>query len=121
MSGGRWNYSNDYLASDMFGEYPTYGEKGFSAYKEARRTNPLLDKQLSELVWDVFVVLHSCDWYRSGDICEEGYLEDVKYFKDKWLNKSAENLVKDEIDKSIDELKEDLYLSLNVKDDENGC
>lgn len=117
MSGGRWNYSNDYLASDLFGVYPTYGEEGFNEYINARRSDPFLDKQMSELVWDIFVVLHSLDWYRSGDTSEDKYRKDVKYFKNKWLGKSNNELIRKEIDKSINELKDDLYKTLG--DDNN--
>ena len=72
------------------------------------KLNPLEDKELSELVYDVFCLLHSYDWYISGDTGEEDYRNDVKYFKDKWLKRSSNYRVKDEIDKTLAEAKEEL-------------
>ena len=114
MSGGRFNYENDYLCSGIFNIYCDYGEDGFKCSKEARKRNPLEDKMISELVFDVFCLLHSYDWYASGDTSEKTYQEDIKYFKDKWLKKPADKLIKDEIDKDIAELKEELYKTLGV-------
>lgn len=111
MSGGYWNYENDNLAHNLFGWQvsPTYGEKGFKQSELARKANPLEDKQLSELCWDMLCLLHSYDWYVSGDTSEATYKSDVKYFKKKWLKATEDELVKAEIDKSIKELKQELY------------
>ena len=119
MSGGRFQYQNDNLAHEIFGWHmsPNYGEKGFSQALEARRVNPLEDKQISELVWDVFCLLHSFDWYQSGDICEETYLADVERFKEKWFKKTDAEMTKDEIDKSIEELKNELYKTFNINNE----
>lgn len=114
MSGGYFNYSNDYLANDIYWHTPNYGEKGFSLSVDARRKNPFEDKQISELIWDVFCLMHSFDWYRSGDTGQEDYMEDVQYFKNKWLGKTRKEITKREIDLSIHELKEELYKTLDV-------
>lgn len=115
MSGGRFNYQNDYLCYDIFNVSCNYGERGFKCSKEARKINPLEDKMISEIVFDVFCLLHSYDWYASSDTSEKTYREDIKYFKDKWFKKSPDMLVKEEIDKSITELKEELYKTLDVE------
>lgn len=113
MSGGAYNYINDRACSEIFGwMYPDYGEKGFSRASEARKIDPMEDKQLSELCWDMFCLLHSLDWYKSGDTCEDTYREDVNRFKNKWLYKGAITIRAEEINKSIDELKEQLYREL---------
>jgi hypothetical protein len=111
MSGGWWNYENDHAARAIFGWHMDvdYGKEGFSQGKNARRKNPLKDKQISELVWDVFCLLHSFDWYMEGDTSEETYKEDLKYFREKWLNVSSEELVHREIEKALTEAREDLY------------
>ena len=114
MSGGYFNYSNDYLANDIYWNTPNYGEKGFSMSVDARRRNPFEDKQISELIWDVFCLMHSFDWYRSGDNGQDDYMEDVQYFKNKWLGKTRKEITKREIDLSIQELKEELYRTLDV-------
>lgn len=99
---------------------PNYGEKGFSQAMMARKINPMEDKQVSELVWDVFCLLHSLDWYQSADTCEETYREDLAYFKNKWFKKTDKEMSKEEIDKQISELKEDLYKTFGISEIENN-
>jgi hypothetical protein len=118
MSGGAFDYDNDALCHKVFDwtVYPinSLGEKGEydSSRKRARRIDPLHDKMLSELLYDVFCLLHSLDWYGSGDCVEDIYLKDIAYFKSKWLKASVSELSKREIDASIDELREELYHTL---------
>ena len=116
MSGGHWNYQNDTLAHDIFGWNfsPDYGERGFKQAPLARRENPLEDKLLSELAWDLFCVLHSYDWYASGDTCEETYREDVLRFKKKWLKRGEAEFTRREIDVALEETRMELYKSLGV-------
>lgn len=117
MSGGRFDYQNDNAAREIFGwsvdvDYGL-GEGSYDAsVRRARRLDPMEDKQLSELVFDVFCLLHSLDWYKSDDTGAETYLADVAFFKSKWLKGRKKSLEKAEIDKQIDELREDLYRSL---------
>ena len=130
MSGGRWNYNQCNLGYEMFpGCDVSYGigndEKNkYRNYsgnvKLARKLNPMEDKQISELVFDVLCLIYSADWYKSSDIGEDYYREDVKAFKEKWLNVKPDDSVKTEIDKSIQELKEELYVSLGVENVEDG-
>ena len=110
MSGGHWGYKNDYMAHEIFSwnMSPDYGKEGFDQAKYARKLNPLEDKQLSEMLWDMLCLLHSYDWYASGDTCEDTYRKDVAHFKKKWLNRSTEELVCVEIDKALSEAREDL-------------
>lgn len=89
MSGGHWDYQNDSLADAIYQHcYPDY-DLANERVKElsiiARKENPLGDKDLSMLLYDLLCVLHSCDWYRSGDTDKEQYKKDVQYFKEKWL------------------------------------
>lgn len=119
MSGGRWNYGECNLGYDMFpGCDVCYGlgddnKSKYGNYTEsvrlARKHNPMEDKQLSELVFDVLCLIYSADWYKSGDTGEDCYRQDVSYFKEKWLNVKANDAIKAEIDKAIDEMKEELY------------
>lgn len=114
MSGGHWNYRNDYIADEIFNIYPDYGKRGFEKSALARKYNPLEDKQLSELAWDLFCVLHSYDWYACGDTCEETYRKDVDYFKKKWLKPQTEEYVRREIDETLKEAKEELYKMFGI-------
>ena len=130
MSGGRWNYEQCNLGYDMFpGCDVCYGlgDDERSKYrnytisiKEARRLNPMRDKQISELVFDVLCLIYSCDWYLSGDTSEETYREDVDFFKRKWLGVSSDQSTKEEIDKSVDELRNELYVSFGLRKCDNG-
>lgn len=113
MSGGHWNYETDSTCREIFGWQldPDYGLNSEVMKKNAllaRKLNPLEDKELSELVYDVFCLLHSYDWYISGDTGEEDYKADVRYFKDKWFKRSANSRVRSEIEKSVTEMKEEL-------------
>ena len=120
MSGGRWNYGQCNLGYEMF---PTssvsygLGEYEYDAnIKEARRMNPMEDKQISELVFDVLCLIYSADWYRSGDTGEDTYRKDVEFFKNKWLKAEYENLVKEAIDKNIEEARNELYTEFGIKE-----
>lgn len=120
MSGGRWNYGQCNLGYEMF---PTssvsygLGEYEYDdSIKEARKRNPMEDKQISELVFDVLCLIYSADWYRSGDTGEETYRKDVEFFKNKWLKAEYENLVKEEIDKNIEETRNELYTEFGIKE-----
>lgn len=112
MSGGYFNYSNDSLCSDIYDIYPDYGARGFDQSPEARRRNPLEDPELSELVYDVFCLLHSYDWYRSADTCEETYRADVKRFKEKWFKGLPEDRVSREIESALDMARDDIRKTL---------
>ena len=67
---------------------------------------------MSELVWDVFCVLHSFDWYKSADTCEEGYREDVERFKKKWLKGISEDRVKEMISRELETARSELEKAL---------
>ena len=128
MSGGRWNYNECSLGYDMFpGCDVCYGigsddKSKYGNYTEsvtlARQLNPMEDKQLSELVFDVLCLIYSADWYKSGDTGQDDYLEDVKTFKKKWMKQSGKELAKEEIEKSVSELRNELMWSLLYYDDE---
>ena len=119
MSGGRWNYNQCGLGYDMFpGSDITYGLGKYNydrSVKQARRSNPMRDKQISELVFDVLCLVYSADWYLSGDTGEDTYREDVQYFKEKWFDVNSYVLAEREINKSIEEAREDLLISFGLK------
>jgi len=114
MSGGYWDYRNDGTCEDIFNMYPDYGDRGFSRSKYARERNPLEDPEISELVYDVFCLLHSADWHFSGDTGENTYRADIKRFKEKWFNVPAEERVSREIEAVIGEAKQTLYKIFGV-------
>lgn len=119
MSGGRWDYMQIRLAEEIYGWDMNchYGDDGFKQSKKAARKDPLEDAELSELVWDVFIVLHSYDWYASGDNCEETYRADVQRFKDKWMKKTQKERVKRQVDRELELARESLYKSLGIEEE----
>jgi len=97
MSGGYFNYEDSNLKCEIFGFGNTC-------------TNVFEDKEISQLIYDVFDLIHDFDWYRSGDTCEDNWLKKKRAFKKKWLYKnSRETRTKEIIDSSIEELKQELY------------
>lgn len=117
MSGGHFNYKNDDLCSEIYNYRvrADYGEDGFKQSAKARRINPFDDVIISELVFDAFCLLHSFDWYKSGDTCEETYREDVMRFKDKWLATQPSARVKEIVDDEIIRVREELYTAFNIQ------
>lgn len=123
MSGGHWDYQTDRACNEVFGWNASadcgLGKGDYAAnVKWARKLNPLEDKQLSELIYDVFCLLHSYDWYISADTCEDTYRKDVEYFKNKWLKETNKMLVRREINQTLAEAKEELYKALGVQEDD---
>lgn len=119
MSGGYFSYLNDTAAREIFGwELEiTYGLENLRRdAKQAAKDNPLEDREISELVYDVFCLLHSYDWYKACDTDYETYQKDVEFFKNKWLKattseridrltEQAVERIKDAAQKEIEELK----------------
>lgn len=120
MSGGRFEYLNQTLAREMFGWDIDicYGEKGFSKVNKAGAINPLQDREISKLTWDLLCLIYSFDYYICGDTREETYLEDLKYFKDKWLKPGRKETAKRLIDEECDELRKELYKELGISEKE---
>lgn len=122
MSGGHFEYLNQQLAREMFGWNVDicYGEKGFSKVNKAGAINPLQDREISKLTWDLLCLIYSFDYYICGDTGEETYLEDLKYFKDKWLKPGRKETAKRLIDEECDELRKELYKELGIYEKEEN-
>ena len=117
MSGEHFNGVNVRFAEELFGwgNYPSYGEGGFNGAKWAAKNNPLEDKEISEIAWDLLCVIHSYAYYASCDTSEEQYRSDVRYFKDKWLKPGRKETLKRLVDKSCDDLREELYKEIGIE------
>ena len=100
MSGGRFDYIDSRCKSEIFG----WDDKCRNIFE---------DREISELIFDVFNLIHAYDWYASGDTCEDTYLKAKAEFKKKWLKRDNER-VKRIIDNAIDEAKEELYKTYGV-------
>lgn len=104
MSGGRFEYA-DMTAKNMIFGYD-------------RCTNVFEDREISELVWDVFDLIHDFDWYKSGDTDKSDYLKAKKAFKKKWFENRGVRARKI-IDEALAELRRELYetYDLDVKEE----
>lgn len=92
-------------------------KRGFSQVAKAGRIDPLEDRELSKLCWDLLCVMHSFDYYKSGDIDEDAYREDVTYFKEKWLKLGRKATAKRLVDEEVAQLRAELYVMLGIKED----
>ncbi len=95
MSGGRFDYKDMELKTEMFG----WADKP---------RNVLEDRELSELTWDLLEVIHEYDWYASSDTSKETYLKAKNEFKKKWLSNRGVN-VRRIVDEAVNEMKAELY------------
>lgn len=114
MSGGYWNYTDRSLASDIFSYYldtdcGLSGEEHDKALKRAIKMNPMEDPEISGILYDIFCLLHSYDWAKSGDTDMDSYRRDAAEFKNRWFNKERSVQIKETVDICIENLREDLY------------
>ena len=103
MSGGRFNYFDNTAKNEIF-DYRDHPHNVFE------------DREFSELVWDVFEVIHDYDWYASGDTCEETYRKSLYAFKKKWFDNRAVRM-KQIVDTAVSELKSELYTTFGIRED----
>lgn len=68
MSRGLWDYKDQNLQQEIFG-WPT------TTTEQAMKKNPLQDKELSGILFDLFKVMYSYDGYACGDTSESDYRE----------------------------------------------
>lgn len=89
MSGGKWCYKQNDLQSELFGY--RYDEMSkVEKSKFARSVNPLGDRDVSELCYDLLDLINNADRYYSGDTTDSEYKKELKAFKKKWLPRTDE-------------------------------
>lgn len=123
MSGGYFDRKNDMLCGEIYkwAVSPNYGEGGFSQSARARCVDPFDDIVISELIFDVFCLLHSYDWYQSGDTGEETYRADVRRFKEKWLKQLPEERIREIIDDELNVVRGRLYGAFFTNGGDSSC
>lgn len=80
MSGGRFEYKDSSLKDEIFGYFFENPE---------HIPNIFEDEEISELIWDVFDLIHDYDWYASGDTDESDWIKSKTNFKNKWFKHYA--------------------------------
>lgn len=108
MSGGKFDYTDEQAMSEIFG----YCD-------EEHIPNVFEDREISELIYDVFNLIHSYDWYACADTGKEDYLKDKRAFKKKWLGNNRGLRIKRIVDDAIEKTKNELYETFDVKEQEN--
>ena len=106
MSGGHFEYADQRAKNEIFGYLG-----------DEQKENVFEDEEISELVWDVFQLIHDFDWYKSGDTCEEKYLEKKSAFKKKWFKSDRKVRLKGYFDDRLKEVKDELYRLMGVEDE----
>ena len=106
MSGGHFGYADSRAMDEIFGWFVE------------KPPNVFEDREISELIFDVFNLIHDFDWYKSGDTDEDDYLKAKTAFKKKWL-KNSDVRVRRIIDETIDRAKKELYKTYGVKEEDN--
>ena len=106
MSGGHVGYADQRAKNEIFGYLG-----------DEQKENVFEDEEISELVWDVFQLIHDFDWYKSGDTCEEKYLEKKSAFKKKWFKSDRKVRLKGYVDDRLKEVKDELYRLMGVEDE----
>ena len=106
MSGGHFEYADQRAKNEIFGYLG-----------DEQKENVFEDEEISELVWDVFQLIHDFDWYKSGDTCEEKYLEKKSAFKKKWFKSDRKVRLKGYVDDRLKEVKDELYRLMGVEDE----
>ena len=104
MSGGHFCYTDSQAKSEIFG----WTDKP---------TNVFEDREISELIFDVFDLIHDYDWYVSGDTDESDWLRKKRAFKAKWLRSQPEERTKAIIDAVIDDARQELYKTFLLEED----
>ena len=102
MSGGRFDYKDSILKDEIYG----WADKPINVFE---------DREISELVWDVFDLIHDFDWYTSGDTCKETYLKAKSDFKKKWFSNRGVR-VRGIVDDAINQCKNELYETFGLED-----
>lgn len=95
MSGGRFDYVDSRLKSEIYGWVD-------------KPNNVFEDREISELVWDVLDLIHVYDWYASDDTSKETYLKAKSEFKKKWFSNRGVR-VRRIVDDAIEQCKNELY------------
>ena len=69
----------------------------------------MYDAEMNDLIKDLCEVLHSLEWWQSGDTSESSYREELSRFKAKWFKGDRQERLKGYIDEQIGIVRSQLY------------
>lgn len=107
MSGGVFDYRDSSLQNEIFG-WISDGDTIPNVFE---------DREISELIYDVFSLIHDFDWYKSGDSEKEDYIKAKTKFKHKWLNNRGVR-VNHIVNQAIENLRQELYETYGIEANE---
>lgn len=82
---------------------------------ESEAVGRMGDAELDELMRDVAALLHDCEWWHSGDTCEETYRKTVAKFKRKWFGKTRSARLERLIDERIANARKECLQMIGVE------
>lgn len=94
------------------------GSMNYACYTVNEIADMEEDLVIKNLLKDLSEYLHDEEWYRSGDIRREKYIEKRKWFKKKWLDTPID--MKPYIDEEIENFKTRMYEMIGVERKDNG-
>ena len=97
MSGGSYSYIYSSLACECEGR--------------------MYDAEMNDLIKDLCEVLHTLEWWQSGDTSEDRYRKTLDRFKAKWFKGDRKKRLKGYIDEQIGITKNQLYALIGVEAD----
>lgn len=98
----------EYKASDLLSEIFGWN------YRENPVSNPLEDREISGLAYDLLILLNTFEKYREGDWGENRYLEAKAEFKKKWFTTQRRDRTRKIIDEALEECREELYKTYGI-------
>ena len=93
------------LLDDMFGWQ----------WRENPIKNPLEDREISGLAYDLLSLIYTFEKYKEGDWGEYRYLDAKVAFKKKWLETGRKFRAQKVIDEALEECREELYKTYGIE------
>lgn len=106
MSRGYWNYKNQDLCDNIFGWNSDVDNV----------PNVFEDKEISQLIREVFYLLYAFDSYKCSDWSEGTWLEVKNKFKEKWLGAPTDDRVKAIVEQVMNEAKAEIYKTFDIEE-----
>lgn len=97
------------------------GSHGYLCFQmEEEFVGRMHDKELDDLMEDICKLVHDLEWYDSADYGRDDYFNTVREFKQKWFVSCRMDRLKALVDDSLEELRDDLYFMIGVKEAGHG-
>ena len=97
MSGGSYSYIYSRLEEECVGR--------------------MYDAEMNDLIKDLCDLLHTLEWWQSGDTSEDRYRENLSRFKSKWFKGDRQERLKGYIDEQIGIVRSQLYSLIGETED----